>query len=202
MGLTKVSKGNVDALGSSPYHGVVMHLRLHFIVTVLASAPVSLAQSNHCDLLPSDTKLIVEQRFPDWRPKVLSDLSGYDKKLWVETHPKECPGIAEGHFEQPENVAYAVLLIPKSGHTASYKIIVLSKTFEENVVRLLDHAEGNVYSDSGLVISKELPGTKSGFDDAKLVRLKLDGLNVEWLEKSSVLYYWSNGKYRSLETSD
>jgi len=179
-----------------------MHFRFHFIVTVLALVPVSLAQSNHCELLPSDAKLLVEQRFPDWRPKVLSDLSGYDKKLWVETHSKECPGIAVGHFEQPEHVAYAVLLIPKSGHTAGYKTIVLSKTSDEYAIRLLDHAEGNTYADSGLVISKQLPGVQSEFDDAKSVRLKLDGLNVEWLEKSSVLYYWSHGKYRSIQTSD
>jgi len=30
------------------------------------------------------------------------------------------------------------------------------------------------------------------------MRLRLDGVNVEWLEKSSVLYYWSRDKYRSI----
>ncbi len=189
-------------LGSSPYDDVAMHFRLHFIVVVLAFVPASLAQSNHCELLPSDAKVLIEKRFPDWRPKVLSDLSGYDIKLWLEIHPKECPGIVVGHFEQQEHAAYAVLLIPKSGHTASYKIIVLSETSDEYAVRLLDHAEGNTYSDSGLVISKEPPGTHSEFDDAKSVRLKLDGLNVEWLEKGSVLYYWSHGRYRSVQTGD
>ena len=69
----------------------------------------------------------------------------------------------------------------------------------EYVVRLLDQAEG---SDSGLVISREPPGTCSEFGDAKSAHLTLDGVNVEWLEKSSVLYYWSHGKYRSIATSD
>src|SRR4029077_7555180 len=110
----------------------------------------------------------------NWRPKHLSDLSGYDKKLWLETHPKECPGIAVGHFEQPDRVGYAVVLIPKSGHATS-KIIVLSEGSDEYAIRLLDHAEG---STSGLVISKEPHGTYSGFDDTKSVRLKLDGVNV------------------------
>ena len=179
-----------------------MCFRFHFIVIVLALAPVSLAQSNRCDILPSDAKLLAEQRFPDWRPKLLSDLSGYDKKLWLEAHPKDCPGIALGHFERPDRVAYAVLLVPKSGHTASYKIIVLTKTSDEYAVRLLDHAEGSTYSDSGLVISKEPPGTYSDFGDTRSVLLKLDGVNVEWLEKGSVLYYWSQGQYRSIQTSD
>ena len=179
-----------------------MRFRVHFVVILLAFVPVSLAQSVRCDLLPSQAKVQLDQRFPDWRPKHLSDLSGYDKKLWLETHPKGCPGIAVGHFEQPERVGYAVLLIPKSGHTASYKIIVLSKGSDEYAVRLLDHAEGSTYSDSGLVISKEPHGTYSEFGDTKSVRLELDGVNVEWLEKSSVLYYWERGKYRSIQTSD
>jgi hypothetical protein len=179
-----------------------MSSRIPFILILLALASVAPAQSNSCAVLPVEAKTVLDQRFPGWRRKHLSDLSGYDKKLWLETHPKECPGIAVGHFEQPDRVAYAVLLIPKSGHTASYKVIVLSKESDEYTVRVLDHAEGNTYSDSGLVISKEPHGTYSEFGDARSVRLKLDGVNVEWLEKSSVLYYWSKSRYRSMQTSD
>ncbi len=163
---------------------------------------MSMAQSDRCDLLPRDVRLVIEKRFPDWRPKLLSDLSGYDKKLWAEMHPKDCPGIAVGHFEQSDQLAYALLLVPKSGHTPSYKIIVLSKAPDDYAVRMLDHAEGTGYSDSGLVISKEPHGTYSEFGDTKSVRTKLDSINVEWLEKSSVLYYWSRDKYRSIQTSD
>lgn len=146
--------------------------------------------------------MLLDQRFPGWRHKYLSDLGEYDTKLWLETHPRECPGIAVGHFEQPDRVAYAVLLIPKSAHTGSYKVIVLSKESDKYAVRLLNHADRNTYSDSGLVISKERHGTYSEFGDAKSARLKLDGVNVEWLEKSSVLYYWSKSRYRSIQTSD
>jgi len=179
-----------------------MSSRVHFILFLLALALAARAQSKPCAVLPAEARILIEQRFPSWRPKNLSDLSGYDKKLWLETHPKECPGIAAGHFEQPDRLAYAVLLIPKSGHTGSYKVIVLSNGSGEYAVRLLDRADGNTYSDSGLVISKEPHGTYAGFDDTKSVHLKLDGINVEWLEKSSVLYYWSKSRYRSLQTSD
>jgi len=179
-----------------------MCLRLRLIVIILAVVPASLAQSNVCGFLPSDAKLFLNQRFPDWRPKNLSDLSGYNRKLWLETHAKECPGIAVGHFEQPDRVAYAILLVPQTGHTASYKVIVLSKGSDQYALKLLDHAEGSTYSDSGLVISKEPHGTYSEFGDTRSVQLKLDGVSVEWLEKSSVLYYWSRGKYQSMQTSD
>ena len=152
--------------------------------------------------LPSQVQLQLNNKFPGWRPKHLSDLSAYDKKLWLEAHPRECLGIAVGHFEQPDRVAYAILLVPKSGLMASYKIVVLSKVSDEYAVRLLDHARGSTYSGSGLVISKEAHRKYSDFGGTESVRLKLDALNVEWLEKGSVLYYWSRGRYRSIQTSD
>jgi len=197
-----VTGSNLDWPNPPTYDYVIVR-RTHFIALFLLTfVPASLAQSNGCDVLPSQAKLILDQRFANWRPKLLSDLSGFDRKVWHEEHPKECPGIVAGHFEQPDEVAYAVLLVPKTGHTASYKVIVLSQVSGEYAVRLLDHAEGSTYSDSGLVISKEPRGSYSEFGGAKSVHLKLDGVNVELLEKSSVLYYWSNGMYRSIQTSD
>ena len=181
---------------------IVMRFCLRFAVVVLLFVPGSLAQSNRCELLPSDAKLAIRQRFPTGRPKVLSDLDGYDKKLWLETHPKECPGIAVGHFERPDQIAYAVLLIPKSGHDANNKIIILSKAANQYAIRMLNHSEGNPDSDWGLIISKEPAGTYSDMGGTKRVRLKLDSVNVEYLEKSSILYYWSQGKYLSIQTSD
>jgi hypothetical protein len=46
------------------------------------------------------------------------------------------------------------------------------------------------------------PGKQTGFDDGQSIVLKIDAVNVEWLEKSSVLYYYANGKYHQLQTSD
>ncbi len=159
-----------------------------------------LAHASSCDVLPSDAKAVIQQRFPDLRPKNLADLNEDDRKLWLEAHPKACPGIASGHFENPRRVAYAILLVPKNGDAAQYKVVVLSKEAEQYAVRVLD--EGSFSANSGQVVSKEPPGTYSGFDERKSVHLTLDGVNVEWLEKSSVLYYWSHGKYRTIQTSD
>src|SRR5258708_7114159 len=168
-----------------------MYFRFYVVVMFLALVPHSLAQSDKVcrdEGLPSQVQLQLGNKFRNWRPKQLSDLSEYDRKLWLEAHPKECPGLATGHFEQRDRVAYAILLIPKSGHTASYKIVVLSKVGKEYAARLLDHAEGGAGSDPGLVISKKARGTYSDFGGTKSVRLKLDAVNAEWLEKSSVLY--------------
>ena len=80
------------------------------------------------DTLPSQAKLLVSKTFPGWRLKRTSDLEGYDRELWTKAHPKECPGITEGHFELPDKTAYALILIPNSDAEAGYKIVVLNRT--------------------------------------------------------------------------
>ena len=176
-----------------------MRRRVRFILTFLAFAPLLQAQDNRCAILPPEVNAVLNQQFSGWRPKVLFDLSGYDKKLWLEMHSKECPGIAEGNFERSDRLAYALLLVPKAADRAGYKIIVLSNSSGKYAVRLLNQAKG---TDDGLVISKAPRGRYSEFDDEGSVRLTLDGVNVEWLEKSSTLYYWSKGKYENIPTSD
>jgi hypothetical protein len=170
-------------------------------VTHLAAQSQSTCKA---DTLPSEARSLVSKKFPGWRLKRTSDLVGYDQELWVKAHPKECPGIAVGHFESPDQTAYMLLLIPKSGTETGYKIVVLSKSTTGNahLVRVLDHAEGQPGAGSGLVISKVPPGKYSGFDSTRSVRVKLDAIEAEWLEKSSVLYFWKNGKYRTQQTSD
>lgn len=65
---------------------------------------------------------------------------------------------------------------------------------------LLDHADGQTYS--GLVISKAEPGKYKDWEGTKAVRIKLDGLYVEWMEKGAVLYFWSEGHFRKIQVSD
>ena len=48
---------------------------------------------------------------------------------------------------------------------------------------MLDQADGQTYFTSGLVISKVAPRAYSDFEGTKSVRLKLDGVNVEWIGK-------------------
>jgi len=151
--------------------------------------------------LPPAVQSYVEHQFPEWRAKALSDLEGYDRQLWQETHKKECPGIAVGHFEKAEQLSYALLLVPRSTAKSGYKFVVISSA-PENTYRseLLDHNDAE--DASGMVISKAPPGKYSDFEQTKTVQLKLDSISLDWLEKSSVLYYWSDGHFLSIDTSD
>lgn len=177
------------------------------VFVVLAFGTHLAAQTqNVCeaDALPPEAKSFVSKTFPGWRLKLTSDLVAYDQELWAKEHPKECPGIAVGHFEAPDQVAYGLLLIPKSVPETGYKIVVLNRSTTGNTysIRVLDRVEGRPGADSGLVFSKVPPGDYCGFDTTQSAKLKLDGLEAEWIEQSSVLYFWENGRFRTLQTSD
>jgi len=179
-----------------------LKLLLATLIAALAIGLPAHAQSTCADaVLPPQARALVNKQFPKWRVKATSDLEPYDKELWLKEHPKECPGIAVGHFENLGQLAYGLLLVAKSAAGVGYKIVVLAKsqTGDSYVVRTLEDDRG---SDSGLVISKVSHGQYTGFDTTQSVQLRLDGLEAEWLEKSSVLYYWRNGRYQTLETSD
>lgn len=174
---------------------------------ILASAPISVTQAHDpCrnGILPTKAQSLIENKFPGWRTKRVSDLGADDKKLWAKAHPAECPGIAAGHFEQPGLVSYAMILVPKSDADSGYMAVVLSTntTSEDYEVRILDRAKGPRSGADNLVISRLRPGTYPGFDGTKSLRLKLDSINVEWIEAAAVIYYWSNGRYRTLQTAD
>lgn len=172
----------------------------------LTTAPMSSAQgssSREAAALPAQINELLKSKFAQWRPKLISDMQPDDQQLWLKgPNAKECPGITIGHFESAKELSYAVLLVPKSEPTGGYKIVVFSKGASGDTYawKLLDHADGETYS--GLVISKADPGKYADFEGTKSIHTKLDGVYVEWLEKGAVLYYWSAGRYRTLQLSD
>ncbi|HLZ39829.1 MAG TPA: hypothetical protein VKQ11_02645 [Candidatus Sulfotelmatobacter sp.] len=173
---------------------------------VLAMVPISSGQGkDSCPMasLPSGAQAVLGRQYGEWRPKRVSDLGADDKKIWAETHPKDCPGIAIGHFEKPDQLAYAVLLVPKSQSSHGYRIVVLSKvaTGDSYAATVLDQGDAQD-ADSGMVISTAPRGSYSDFEGTASVQVKLDAVNVEWIEKAAVLYYWAHGKYQTLQTED
>jgi hypothetical protein len=180
--------------------------RILVAACILATVPISVAQAHDpChNATPLEVGALISAKFPGWRIKQLSDLADYNHELWTKAHPRECPGISAGNFQDPDGLAYTILLVPKSDANAGYKIVVFSKVTisEPYSVKILDHAEGPTSGAANLVISRLRPGTYPNFDGTKSLRLKLDSINVEWLEAAAVVYYWSNGRYRTLQTQD
>ena len=152
--------------------------------------------------LPAPVNELLRVKFAGWRRQQLSDLYEDDQKLWTNSHPKECPGFALGHFESADSLSYAVLLLPNSAQQSGYTILVFSRGMNADVYtwRLLEHGEG--IDSFAPVIYNIRPGKYKGFDETKSVHIKLDGVGVEWIEKSAFIDYWWEGRYHKIWTSD
>jgi len=154
--------------------------------------------------LPAPIDEALRTSFAGWRWLQVSDLDGDDPKLWLEEHPKECPGVAMGHFEAPNRVSYALLLVPNAQHGAvgPWQLVIFGpgSNSVQFISKRLERCEGK--GCFAPVIYKEKPGKYVGFDETKSVHLRLDGIGVEFLEKSSYIYYWWQGRYHKIDTSD
>lgn len=175
----------------------------NLVCPILAPASFSQTTPSPCtdSMLPGSVNELLKARFPKWRPKRLLDMDAGDQQLWLKgPNGKACPGIAIGHFENADELSYAVLLVPQSNPGGGHKIVVFGKTKDVYSVRLLDQAEGQTYS--GLVISRTGPGKYDDWENTKSIQIELDGLRVEWMEQGAQLYYWRAGRYRKLQVSD
>lgn len=180
---------------------IVLFGTLGFVTTQIS--PTQNATACDDSALPTSVRDLLNAKFSEWRPKQVSDMNPDDQQLWLTAvHGKECPGIAIGHFESADELSYAILLVPKSNPSGGHKVVVVSKAAPKSAYtwKLLDHAEGQTYS--GLVISKAAPGKYSDLENNKSIQLKLNGIQVEWMEKGAVLYFWSEGRYRKIVVSD
>ena len=152
------------------------------------------------DKVPTWVLQDVQARFPAWHARQLADFDSDDQGVWLQEHGNKCPGFFPGHFEPTASLSCAILLIPRSASQQGYKLIVLTKFEAKKHVRVL--AKSDTAGRDETAISKTAPGKYVGFDSTRSVSTRLDGIELEWLEKSSVIYYWSKGAFHGLETSD
>ena len=178
------------------------------LFVTLGLVPAQISPTQHataCDesALSASVRDLLSAKFFEWRPKRVSDMDADDQQLWLSSvHGEECPGIADGHFETAEEPSHAILLVPKSNPRGGYKVVVVSKGADKSAYtwKLLDHADGQTCS--GLVISKAPPGKYSDWENTKSIRLKLDGIQVEWMEKGALVYFWLESRYHKIQKTD
>ncbi len=91
--------------------------------------------------------------------------------------------------------------MPQSRPESGFKLLVSGKKAGHHYqFTVLDHDDK--LGDQGMVISRVEPGKYTDFERTRSVKIKLDAINVEWLEKAALLYYWSEDRYQTLQTSD
>jgi hypothetical protein len=157
-------------------------------------------------VLPKEIQTKLEKNYTDWQPEKLEHLYENDRELWSKAHPTDCPGIAVGHFELKTALSYAVLLISKPDRKRlGFRLIVFSRSgpsapYVSHLVTKWNI--GLLYQGSDEVIATVPPGHYEEAIGRKDVHTDLDAILSETLEKDAAVYYWRNGCYHELVTSE
>jgi hypothetical protein len=174
------------------------------VVALISARPARAQTSNSCAEtdLPGPVIDLIKAKFSGWRPEQLPDLAADDQQLWVKAHGNQCPGTAVGHFESPDHLSYAVLLVPQSDPTGGCKLLVFTSmpSGDGYAWKTLVQWNGKTYT--AVVISKAPPGRYSDYEHSKIsVTTSLDGVFLTFQEQGADLYYWSAGRYKTVRVS-
>jgi hypothetical protein len=182
--------------------------RAQILLLFVAGFCVQARAADICDpsVLPSEIQTKLEKNYPDWQPEKIENLYEDDRQFWIKAHLNDCPGIAIGHFESKTELSYALLLVSKPDRKRpGLRILVFSRPGPSApyVVHLVSKWDtGTFYEGSDQVIATVPAGHYEEAVGPKKVQTDLDGIWYEVMEKGAILYYWKNGRYHELVTSD
>jgi hypothetical protein len=169
---------------------------------ILLVVPSSQAYaSGGCDGtgLPLGVQQVIQQRFPGWGIVTIKDLDPDSQKIWLEAHPKECPGFAVGNLDGSGATSCAVSLWQHRDAARFGMLLILTKEKAAYKLHIVAKAE-KVGTLS--VVSTLPPGNYSSADGTSHVRANFPVILYEALEVGALIYYWDNGRYNSLLTSE
>jgi hypothetical protein len=170
-------------------------------LVILTNFAAARAHDEVCnDLLPQEAQAELQKEFPSLYPERVSDLSTEYQQAWGKQHPQECPGIAVGHFQTASKLSYAVLLVGSKGGLSGSRLMVFSQGAGGAWKATKLSEEGVAYHYEA--VYKRPPGKYTGAKKTTSVRLALDGVQMEAFDSGATLYYWSNGRFHSLVTSE
>jgi hypothetical protein len=182
--------------------------RAQILLLFLAGFCKQAQAADICDpsVLPREIQTKLEKNYPDWQPERIENLYEADRRFWTEAHPNDCPGIAIGHFESKTELSYALLLVSKPERKRpGLRILAFSRVgpSAEYAMRVISKYDtGDFYEGSDQVIATAPAGHYEEAQGPKKVDIDLDGISYEVMEKGAILYYWKNGRYHGLATSD
>jgi hypothetical protein len=183
-------------------------LRASVLLLVTVGACTGSKAADPCDLsvVPQEVRAKLDQDYADWQPERLEQLDEDDRATWIKARPDDCPGIAIGHFESKTEFSFAFLLVSKPNRKRpGLRILVFSRpdVSAPYVPRTISKWNvGLFYEKSDQVIATVPPGHYEEAQGLHRVQTDLDGISYEVMEKGTILYYWKNGRYHQLATSD
>jgi hypothetical protein len=171
---------------------------------VLASMAFGQGAVEKCvsGVLPRGVAERLTSDYSEWRIKSSGDLHPSDRGLWMAQNGGACPGIASGHFMRARASEFAVLMVPKMPDQRGFVVLVFSiserKRWNAPIVLRRETNQGS----AGVVVYRLPPGEYYSAYEERKVKIKLDGIQVETIEATATLYFWSINHFEELLTSN
>jgi hypothetical protein len=149
------------------------------------------------DSLPADIRGSLSRNFAAWKIQEPADLSARARTRWGAERPLNCPGIAPGHFQDPKNASYALLLIPADHSSSAYKVLIYTQQSGQQYYGF--KAVGQMDSGAGDVFVQAVPTVRFSEATSKYVahsHVSEAVMLVDSAATQSYLYIWSDMSYQ------
>lgn len=156
--------------------------------------------SSSCEsALPPQVKKAVTSKLKGWKILTIADLTHDDQEIFADSYEEQCPGFAAGQFAPGQSPAYAVTLIRSRNGALSQTLLLAAQKKGRYQVTTLSPQQ-RVSSPS---IVRKLPrGNYSSPQGDTQIAAAFDVIAYEKIQAGTVIFYWSDGKYRSLVISE
>jgi hypothetical protein len=148
------------------------------------------------DSLPPDIRSSLSRNFNGWKVQEPTDLSARARTRWGSERPLVCPGIAAGHFQDPKNASYALLLIPANHSSSAYRLLIYTQQSGQQYYGF--KAVGQVDSGASDVFVQAVPTVRFFESTSKYVAHSHASeavLLVDSAAAQASIYVWSDMSY-------
>ena len=138
--------------------------------------------------LPDSIRSAVEQ--DNWKIVEPRDLSASDLRVWINNHPGECPGVAEGNFSPKAKSSFIVALILRDFQknvTEKVVLVTMKKGRPETELAVTNMSIATPY-----VVWKLTKGRYLGIDGTK-ANIPRNSFVFEKLVGPASQYYYDGG---------
>jgi hypothetical protein len=150
------------------------------------------------NMLPTELRDHLKSEFASWEIQDVSNLSATAKARWNGEKPLRCPGIAVGQFERPNQLSYAVLLVPAKNPDSADKMVIFTPSEGKSTLRKVhEWDKGGVknYLIHSVLISRM-------FSPEWMTKLQITTKDAVLFfdsgedEIGTGIYFWSRGDFR------
>ena len=168
--------------------------------TLLRAQTLAPPSSSSCENeLPAQAKKTISSKWKHWKVLTVADLPADDQEIWQDSYDEKCPGVAAGRFAPGQTQAYAVTLVrSQNGGLYQTLVLLIGKNQRYQVTTL---SQSQRVGKPGIV--RKLPaGSYSSAEGETQIEASFDVIAYEAIEAGTMIYYWSDKKYRNLVISE